>query len=37
VPQSESLYGLQFGGAHRGALSYPNYVDLQDRNRSFDG
>ena len=37
VPQSESLYGLQFGGAHRGALSYPNYVDFRDRNRSFDG
>ncbi|HKW63162.1 MAG TPA: ABC transporter permease [Candidatus Acidoferrum sp.] len=35
VPQSESLYGLQFGGAHRGALSYPNYVDFRDRNRSF--
>ena len=37
VPQSESLYGLQFGGAHRGALSYPNYVDFRDRNHSFDG
>jgi predicted permease len=37
VPQSESLYGLQFGGGHRGALSYPNYVDFRDRNRSFDG
>src|SRR5205809_5623644 len=35
--QSESLYGLQFGGGHRGALSYPNYVDFRDRNRSFDG
>src|SRR5690349_5200097 len=37
VPASESLYGLQFGGGHRGALSYPNYVDFRDRNRSFDG
>ncbi|HVH71650.1 MAG TPA: ABC transporter permease, partial [Candidatus Dormibacteraeota bacterium] len=37
VPQSESLYGLQFGGGHRGALSYPNYMDFRDRNRSFDG
>ncbi|HEV2197240.1 MAG TPA: ABC transporter permease [Candidatus Acidoferrum sp.] len=37
VAQSESLYGLQFGGGHRGALSYPNYVDFRDRNRSFDG
>src|SRR5215467_28104 len=37
VPKPESLYGLQFGGSHRGALSYPNYVDFRDRNRSFDG
>ena len=37
VPQSETLYGLQFGGGHRGALSYPNYVDFRDRNHSFDG
>src|SRR5215831_7805593 len=37
VPESQSLYGLQFGGGHRGALSYPNYVDFRDRNRSFDG
>jgi len=37
VPQSESLYGLQLGGGHHGALSYPTYVDFRDRNRSFDG
>jgi predicted permease len=37
VPQSESLYGLQFGGGHRGALSYPDYLDFRDRDRSFDG
>jgi predicted permease len=37
VPEPESLYGLQFGGGHRGALSYPNYLDFRDRNRSFDG
>src|SRR5215467_5847803 len=37
VPEPASLYGLQFGGGHRGALSYPNYVDFRDRNRSFDG
>jgi predicted permease len=37
VPQSESLYGLQFDGGRRGALSYPNYLDFRDRNRSFDG
>ena len=37
VPEPDSLYGLQFGGGHRGALSYPNYMDFRDRNRSFDG
>jgi len=37
VPQSESLYGLQFGEGTRGSQSYPNYLDLRDRNRSFDG
>ena len=37
VPKSESLYGLQFGGAPGGALSYPNYMDFRDRSRSFDG
>ena len=37
VPQSESLYGLQFGEGTRGAQSYPNYLDLRDRNSSFDG
>jgi hypothetical protein len=35
VPQAESLYGLQ-----RGRLpayqSYPDYLDLRDRNRSFE-
>jgi predicted permease len=37
VPQPESLYGLQFGEGFRGSQSYPNYLDLRDRNRSFDG
>jgi hypothetical protein len=37
VPQSESLYGLQFGEGTRGSQSYPNYLDLRDRSRSFDG
>jgi len=37
VPQPESLYGLQFGEGSRGAQSYPNYLDLRDRNNSFDG
>ncbi len=36
VPRPESLYAVE----HRGgalALSYPDYLDLRDRNRSFDG
>jgi predicted permease len=37
VPQPESLYGLQFGEANRNAQSYPNYLDLRDRNRTLDG
>jgi predicted permease len=35
VPQAESLYGLQHG-YHNGFQSYPDYLDLRDRNRSFD-
>jgi hypothetical protein len=31
VPHGESLYALQRG------QSYPDYLDLRDRNRSFDG
>jgi predicted permease len=36
VPQAESFYGLQqkSGWPYQ---SYPDYVDLRDRNRSFDG
>ncbi|MGA8029119.1 MAG: ABC transporter permease [Bryobacteraceae bacterium] len=36
VPQPERLYNIE----HRSgtlALSYPDYLDLRDRNRSFDG
>jgi predicted permease len=36
VPQAESLYGTEYG-VDTGFQSYPNYVDLRDRNRSFDG
>ena len=36
VPQAESLYGTQYGN-NPGWQSYPNYLDLRDRNRSFDG
>jgi predicted permease len=35
VPQSESLYGNQYGG-NPAWQSYPNYLDLRDRNRSFE-
>jgi len=35
VPDPESLYALQHGDAASGYLSYPNYLDLRDRNRSF--
>jgi len=36
VPQSESLYGTEYGDGS-GWQSYLNYRDLRDRNRSFDG
>jgi hypothetical protein len=35
VPQSESLYSIEHTGNVLG-LSYPDYLDLRDRNRSFD-
>jgi predicted permease len=37
VPQAQSLYALQHGDEASGSESYPNYIDLRDRNRSFDG
>jgi len=36
APQPESLYQLQRGDEKIGQISYPNYLDLRDRNRSFD-
>jgi predicted permease len=36
VPQTESLWGT-VNGEDSAWQSYPNYVDLRDRNRSFDG
>jgi predicted permease len=36
VPQPESLYGTEYG-VDTGFQSYLNYVDLRDRNGSFDG
>ncbi len=35
VPQAESLYGTEYGD-YSGFQSYPNYIDLRDRNRSFE-
>ena len=35
VPQAESLFVVQHG-SDIGSLSYPDYLDLRQRNRSFD-
>jgi predicted permease len=35
VPQPGNLYGSEYGDG-AGWQSYPNYVDLRDRNRSFE-
>jgi len=36
VPDAESLYELQRGSEASGFESYPNYLDLRDRNHTFD-
>jgi len=36
VPQSESLYAIEWGSDHAINHSYPDYLDLRDRNHSFD-
>src|SRR5271170_2617720 len=36
VPQAESLYGIQHGNEASSFQSYPDYLDLRERNRSFD-
>jgi len=36
VPQGQSLYAIQRGNDNYIIQSYPDYVDLRDRNRSFD-
>ena len=36
VPESQSLYGLQRGNNHFPMQSYPDYLDLLERNRSFE-
>lgn len=35
VPQAESLWGTEYGD-NSGFQSYPNYLDLRDRNHTFD-
>jgi predicted permease len=36
VPHPQDLYGLQRGSEKYIVHSYPDYIDLRDRNRSFD-
>ncbi len=36
VPHAESLYGIQHGDEASSYQSYPDYLDLRDRNCSFD-
>lgn len=36
VPQAESLYGIERGRDKAVNQSYPDYLDLRDRNRSFE-
>ena len=36
VPQAESLYQLMRGKDQAGNQSYPDYLDLRDRNHTFD-
>ena len=37
LPRAESLYAIERAKDHLPPQSYPDYVDLRDRNRSFDG
>jgi predicted permease len=37
VPRAQSLYAVQRGNVTYIVQSYPDYLDLRDRNRSFDG
>ncbi len=37
VPQADSLYSVEHGPFKDVSFSYPDYLDLRDRNRSFDG
>jgi len=37
VPRADTLYTLERGSDKEQSTSYPDYLDLRDRNRSFDG
>ncbi|MGO9337279.1 MAG: ADOP family duplicated permease [Terracidiphilus sp.] len=37
VPQANSLYAIEHGSEKTTGQSYPDYLDLRDHNRSFDG
>jgi predicted permease len=37
VPQARSLYGIELASDKDSSQSYPNYLDLRNRNHSFDG
>ncbi len=37
VPEAQSLWGLERGPDKAVNQSYPDYLDLRDRNRTFDG
>ena len=37
VPDGQNLYQVEVGKGHSPGMSYPDYVDLRDRNRTFDG
>lgn len=36
LPRAGSLYGIHRASDHSGNQSYPDYLDLRDRNRSFE-
>jgi predicted permease len=37
LPHAESLYGIQHGNEASAYQSYPDYLDLRDRNRTLEG
>jgi predicted permease len=37
VPEAQSLFMIERGSDKNSNQSYPDYIDLRDRNRSFDG